>query len=79
MGKDGAAKVNSKDYDRDLNLVLENRHSKVFMSFEAFKRIRLKDDTVNDYSDYLRTVDQSYSEALRVAKDEKNKSKLVKG
>lgn len=49
------------------------------MSFEAFKRIRLKDDTVNDYSDYLRTVDQSYSEALRVAKDEKNKSKLVKG
>lgn len=77
IDKKGVAKVNSKDYDRDLNLVLENKHSKVFMTYEAFKRLRLRDETIEDYSSYLRKVDKSYGEAIKAAEEEGNKSKLA--
>lgn len=63
VGKGGEAKVDSGDYDRDLNIVRENRHRKIFMTFEAFQRLRLKDETISAYEGYLRSVDASFAES----------------
>jgi len=58
----GGAKVSSSNYDEDLVRVMENRHSKIFMTMEAFERIRLRDDTINNYETYMRSVDSSFAE-----------------
>lgn len=67
--------VNSSKYDEDLFSVLENRHRKIFMSFEAFERLRLKDDTISDFERYMRSVDASFGESDDKKKDEKAKGK----
>lgn len=63
VDKKGEAVVRSSDYDRDLNIIMENRHRKIFMTMEAFQRIRLKDDTVSDYEAYMRRVDVSFADS----------------
>ncbi len=63
VNKNGKGVVRSSDYDRDLNIVLENRHKKIFMTMEAFQRIRLKSDTIKQYESYMRRVDASFAES----------------
>jgi len=72
----GKATVNSSKYDEDFLTVVENRHSKIFMSNEAFERIRLKSETIDKYDQYLRRVDSSFAESDKKSEDESNNSKL---
>lgn len=78
VDKNGKPVVRSSDYDLHLNQILENRHKKIFMTFDAFQRIRLKDATIDDYETHLRNVDSSYQLVLKAAENEKKKSKLAK-
>jgi len=71
----GGAKVSSSNYDEDLVRVMENRHSKIFMTMEAFERIRLRDDTINNYETYMRSVDSSFAEQESKKDDERAKGK----
>lgn len=71
----GTAKVSSGSYDEDLVRVMENRHSKIFVTMEAFERIRLRDDTINKYEDYMRSVDSSFAEQESKKDDERTKGK----
>lgn len=75
ISKDGKPVVDSANYDADLTTVMENRHSKIFMSLEAFERIKLRAETIQAYDAYLRMVDASYAESENKKEDEQNKSK----
>lgn len=73
--KTGKSKVNSANYDRDLNIVRENRHSKIFMTMEAFQRLRLRDETIAGYEAFMRSVDASFAESEDKKADETAKGK----
>lgn len=73
--KTGKATVNSSNYDRDLNIVMENRHKKIFMSMEAFERLRLRDETIDGYEAFMRSVDASFAESEDKKRDEAAKGK----
>lgn len=60
-GRDGKPKVKSSAYAEDLHKVAENKHSKIFMSIEAFQAIRLKEETVDTYFDYMVLNDESFA------------------
>lgn len=69
-------RVFSNLYDEDLTQAIDKKYRKIFMTFEAFKRIRLKDDTIAEYADYLRVNDSGYEASENKKQDEKNKGKL---
>lgn len=71
----GKMVVDPAAYDEDLNRVMENRHAKVFMTFEAWERLRLRDETIGDFGDYMRRVDASFAESNDKKQDERNKGK----
>ena len=73
--KTGKSKVDSANYDRDLNIVLENKHKKIFMTMEAFQRLRLRDETVAGYEAFMRSVDASFAESEDKKSDEAAKGK----
>jgi predicted RNA methylase len=77
IGEDGKSKVDSGNYARDFNKVLENRHAKIFCTLEAFKTIPLKDETVAAYGAHLSRVDPSYAGGDRTAETERAESKLA--
>jgi hypothetical protein len=54
-------------------MIRENRHSKVFMTLEAFKMIPLREETLNAYVEYLVQHDDAY----QVENDE-NKTQSIK-
>lgn len=72
---EGNFDVKSSKYDEDLFSVLENRHKKIFMTMEAFERLRLKSDTIDDFERYMRSVDASFGESEDKKKDQKAQSK----
>lgn len=73
----GKFEVNSKDYERDIVQILNNQHSKIFMTYEAFTNIPMMDSTLDDYKEYVGMVDSAYSnEDMTRAKHERNKAKL---
>lgn len=74
-GKDGSFKVDSKAYDKDLMRILENRHKKIYLTMEAFQRLRLREETAQLYDNYLASVDSSYAESDLNKKNERAKSK----
>ena len=45
----GKPKMESSTYDADLTRIAEGRHSKIFMTFEAFRRLRLREGTLKQY------------------------------
>ena len=59
-GKNGRMRRVPSAVSEDLQDILANKHRKVFMTFEAFESIRLRDETIDGYSDYLGTVDSTY-------------------
>lgn len=75
VNKAGKALVNSTNFDADLTAIMENRHSKIFMTMEAFERIRLRDETIAEYEQFLRRVDASFAESEDKKEDERAKSK----
>lgn len=72
---DGTFKTDPSAYDADLNRILENRHRKVFMTYEAFARLRLRASTAEAYDAYLASVDLSYANSDSKKDDEKKKSR----
>lgn len=75
--KGGGYAVKPEFYDEDLNRIRENRHSKIFMTMEAFERLRLKDETISKFGDHMRQVDMSFAEVQDKKKDERNKGKAA--
>ena len=73
--KKGKLEVNSSTYDSDLISIMENRHAKIFMSYEAWERIRLKDETIDNYEQFLREWDASFAYSQDKKEDERAKGK----
>lgn len=73
--KDGEFTVNSANYARDLNRVLENKHNKIFMTQQAFEKIRIQENSAAEYADYIRSVDKSFEGSKNAKKDEIAESK----
>lgn len=72
---DGRLVSNSSYYDEDLHRVMENNHSKIFVTMEAFERIKLKNETIEDFENYVRSVDSSFAESESRKQDSKAKNK----
>lgn len=75
VDKNGKATVSSSNFDTDLVSVMENRHRKIFMTLEAFERIRLRDETIHEYELFLRKADESFSSSEDKKADERAKGK----
>ena len=73
--KKGKMVVDSSAIDTDLSSVMENRHSKIFVTFETFMRIKLRDDTVDKYEVYLGITDTNYAASQDVKEREAANSK----
>ncbi|WP_320153051.1 SNF2-related protein [uncultured Tolumonas sp.] len=71
----GGYSVSSSNYDEDLARSMENRHAKIFVTMEAFERIRLKGDTISSYESFMRSVDASFAESEDKKADERKKGK----
>lgn len=69
--------VDSAAYDEDLSRVMENRHRKIFMTMEAFQRIRLRGETIKRYEQYMRSADSSFAESEDRKADERAKGKAA--
>jgi len=84
QGKNGKDKIDNAQVKVDLNVIRENRHSKIFMTLEAFKMIPLRDETMQAYVQYLTENDDAYLLAEQDASKKKaniaadSKSKAVK-
>jgi len=76
--KTGKMSVNSNRYVEDLLTIKENRHSKIFMTMEAFTKIKIQQSTIDDYVEYMRSVDEEYERSESKKQDEANKGKLAK-
>lgn len=63
----GGAKYSSKAATDDLNAIRENRHSKIFVTYEVLTRIPLREGTLMAYKDYLLANDDSFSKAAEEA------------
>lgn len=66
-------RVYSKYYDEDLLESINGKYTKIFMTFEAFKRIRLKDETVEKYAQYIKDNDAAFESKELQKEDEKSK------
>lgn len=75
--KNGKAKTSASAYAEDLSKIKENKHSKIFMTFEAFKRIRVKDETIEKFAKFMRMNDNSYAVSEKKKTDEKHKGRLA--
>lgn len=61
-GKDGKTEVKSSEYAKDLALLRDNQYRKIFMTLEAFEKIPMTDDTLNEYVErYLPSVEDIYN------------------
>jgi predicted RNA methylase len=77
VNKNGKAQVLSSAVDADLTSIMENRHSKIFMTMEAFEKINLRQETIEKYRDYLMKSDSSFAESESKKEDEETKSKTM--
>lgn len=78
-GRNGKEKVDAKAVIEDFNAIKDGRYSKIFMTLEAFQRLRLKEETVYDYLEYMKSNDESFSPSLDKKKDERaeNRRKAI--
>ncbi|MBX9899596.1 MAG: DEAD/DEAH box helicase family protein, partial [Burkholderiaceae bacterium] len=68
----GVGTLNSSNYARDLNTILENKHRKIFVTYEALGMIPMREGTIEEYERHLSLVDQSYNSS-----DTKSKSASI--
>lgn len=66
-------RVFSNKYDEDLLTAVDGKYRKIFMTYEAFKRLRLKEDTIADYTQYVKDTDAAYEDKLTHKDDERTK------
>lgn len=76
QNKAGKDTVNSSAYDEDLNVILENRHKKIFLTLEAFAKIPLRDKTKANYLEHLADTDDRFDVG---GKDSKKAQERAKG
>jgi len=76
QNKQGKDTVNSSAYDEDLNVVLENRHKKIFLTLEAFAKIPLREKTKSLYLEHLAETDDRFDV---YGKDSKKAQERAKG
>lgn len=74
----GKVRTDSSLYDADLSKLRTNRHNKVFMSYEAFQRMRLRQETAEAYEAYLRSVDDTFAESLKNAENDKKSARVAR-
>lgn len=74
---EGEFTVTSGYYDEDLIEAIDGKYKKIFMTYEAFKRIRLKDDTIKGYADYIQANDSAF--ALQEKHKDNEKAKGLAG
>lgn len=74
--KKGNLVADSKYYDEDLLSIISDKPNKIFMSFEAFERIKLKDETITQFENHIRSVDASFMEDDSKKNEEKTQAKL---
>lgn len=53
VDKSGKASVKISAYDEDLEKIKANKHSKIFMTLEAFARLRMREETMERYVEAL--------------------------
>lgn len=70
-------RVYSNKYDEDLLKAVDSKYRKIFMTYEAFKRIKLKDDTIADYARYVKQNDSAYANKDLQKADEKAKGMIA--
>lgn len=73
--KKGKMVVDSSAIDTDLSSVMENRHSKIFITFETFMKIKLREETIDRYETYLGITDSNYAASQDVKEREAANSK----
>ena len=73
--KKGKMVVKSSEIDADLSSIMENRHSKIFITFETFNRIKLREDTIDKYEAYMGRIDSNYAASMDVKEREAANSK----
>ncbi|MCO8114604.1 SNF2-related protein [Acinetobacter lwoffii] len=73
---DGNLIADSKYYDEDLMSIVSNKPNKIFISFEAFERIKLKAETIEHFENHIRSVDASFMEDDSRKNEEKTQAKL---
>jgi len=59
--KNGELTVDSSNYRRDMEIILQNRHKKIFMTLNAFTAIPVRDETVSAYSAFITNNDPTYA------------------
>lgn len=64
--KTGKLKYSASAVDEDIAVIRLNKHRKIFMTMENFKRIPLREETMASYQEYLIANDDSF---LKAAKD----------
>ncbi|MDO4440580.1 MAG: helicase-related protein [Moraxella sp.] len=70
--------VRSNLYDEDLNAAVSGQYRKIFMTYEAFARIKLRDETISQYFDHLSACDELYRESGKKGESESVKGKIAK-
>ena len=73
---DKGSRVQSSQYDVDLMKIRENKHSKIFMTMEAFQRIKLTEATVDKYLEHLKKYDPDLADSVSKKDSESAASKL---
>lgn len=76
MGSDGQMTSDSKYYDDDLLSIIANKPSKIFLTFEAFERLKLKAETISEFESFMRTVDASFAETQSKKDEEATQGRL---
>ncbi|WP_230657755.1 NUDIX domain-containing protein [Psychrobacter sp. I-STPA10] len=64
-------RVYSNKYDEDLLEAINGKYRKVFVTYEAFRRIRLKEGSIEEYAKYLKFTDTAYEHHELKKEDEK--------
>ncbi|KDB52044.1 hypothetical protein X805_24140 [Sphaerotilus natans subsp. natans DSM 6575] len=59
----GNATVKPSEYDTDLMSVMTGQFHTIFMTYEAWARIRLKADTIDEFEVFLRSIDAAFADS----------------
>lgn len=75
---DGLVKMGAaKDKESDLELALQNKHNKIYMTVEMFVAVMLTDHSISDYVEHLETSDAKLQEAVNAKDDEVRKGHIA--
>lgn len=73
-----AMSYDSAKVDEDLNRILENRHKKIYMTLDSFQKIPLKGETIDNYVEYMMTIDGAFKLSDKQSDAVRNDTKASK-